>query len=164
MYLDDWPHLGCFSYRMRGFKHQTPTHYFKQYQLSVWKRVSKNYFSRNNRLDDFCIGDTKRHKRVIDLLESFQKTYYNASNTIAIMHYVENSHDTNERLNWVDNDLFEFFSKSNDLNIFENTVIFLYSDHGPRYKTIFINLSFTLHYCEERALYRCVCMFTYGAK
>ncbi len=133
IYLDDWPHLGCFSYRMRGFRHHTTRHYFKHYQLALWKRVSKNYFSRNHRLDDFCIGDTKRHKSVLNILKNFASNYSNVSNSIAFMHYIENSHDTNERFNWVDNDLFKFLKESFEMGLFDNTAIFLYSDHGPRF-------------------------------
>ena len=49
------------------------------------------------------------------------------------MHYVENSHDTNDRFNWVDEDLFNFFKNGHKNRLFENTAIFLYSDHGARF-------------------------------
>ena len=56
MHLDDWPHIGAFSYRMKGFLNHTTTHYFKHYQLRLWDRVAKYYYSKNSRNDDFCIG------------------------------------------------------------------------------------------------------------
>ena len=49
------------------------------------------------------------------------------------MHYVENSHDTNERFNWIDNDLFNFLNNGNQKKLFNNTAIFLFADHGVRF-------------------------------
>jgi hypothetical protein len=128
-YLDDWPHISPFNHRFRGFFNHTPHHYFRNYQLRLWERVAKQYASRNSILDDFCIGAIKRHKVALDLLNKFKKMYHlkNAQN-IAIMHYVENSHDHPDRLNWIDQDLYEFLSQGYEKdNIFNNTAIFLYS-------------------------------------
>ena len=52
---------------------------------------------------------------------------------MVIMHYVENSHDTNERFNWVDDELYEFLEQGFTQNLFDNTAIFLFSDHGARF-------------------------------
>ena len=49
------------------------------------------------------------------------------------MHYVENSHESNERFNWIDNDLHSFLSQGFSNGLFDNTAIFLYSDHGSRF-------------------------------
>jgi len=63
------------------------------------------------------------------------------------MHYVENSHDTNEKFNWVDNDLYTFLSKGYYEGLFDNTAIFLYSDHGLRFSD---KRSLNTRYLEER--------------
>ena len=132
IHLDDWPQVSAFSFRMRGFLNHTATHYFKQYQLRLWDRVSPAYFSPNNSNDDFCMGSKKRHKILLDLLHDFKKIYKNKNN-LALMHYVENSHDTNERFNWVDKDLHEFLNVGYTQGLFDNTAIFLFSDHGARF-------------------------------
>ncbi len=133
MYLDDWPHISAFSYRMKGFLNHTCHHYYKHYQLRLWELVSKRYLSRKSKYDDFCIGAKKRHKALLDLLFKFKHEYNLFSNNFAIMHYVENSHDTNKRFNWVDNDLHAFLKDGFSEGIFNNTAIFLYSDHGTRF-------------------------------
>jgi hypothetical protein len=51
-----------------------------------------------------------------------------------VMHYDENSHDGNDRVSHMDNDLYEYFYNNfHNTNRFENTAIFLYSDHGSRF-------------------------------
>jgi hypothetical protein len=148
MYLDDWPHISAFSYRMKGFLNHTCHHYYKHYQLKLWEIVSYDYFDAKGIKDDSCIGTKKRHKVLLDLLHDFKKEYKNLTNNIAIMHYVENSHDTNEKFNWVDNDLYTFLSKSYNDGLFDNTAIFLYSDHGLRFSDKRNNSN--TRYLEER--------------
>ncbi len=148
MYLDDWPHISAFSYRMKGFLNHTCHHYYKHYQLKLWEIVSYDYFDAKGIKDDSCIGTKKRHKVLLDLLHDFKKEYKNLTNNIAIMHYVENSHDTNEKFNCVDNDLYTFLSKSYNDGLFDNTAIFLYSDHGLRFSDKRNNSN--TRYLEER--------------
>lgn len=132
---------------MKGFLNHTTTHYFKHYQLRLWDRVAKFYYSKNNQNDDFCMGSKKRHKILLDLILDFKRMYNSKSPNLVLMHYVENSHDTNERFNWVDNDLLEFLRTGHTQNLFENTAIFLFSDHGARFTD---KRSSNNRYLEER--------------
>lgn len=131
--MEDWPQVSAFTYRLRGMSNKTAHHYMRSYQLSLWSRVSGAYFSKK---DDFCIGSIKRHKKALNLIDEFISMYENKSkNHIAIMHYIENSHDGNDRANHSDEDL-KYFLKTNFENgRFDNTAIFLYSDHGTRFAT-----------------------------
>ena len=63
------------------------------------------------------------------------------------MHYVENSHDTNDRLGWIDEDLFGFLSDLYERHLLNNTAVFLYSDHGARFGDKFNSPQ---RYIEER--------------
>ena len=83
--------------------------------------------------DDLCNGARKRFRILLDLIFDFKKTYDNKTNTITFMHYVENSHDTNDRFNWIDNDLFFFLQNGHKNHLFNDTAIFLFSDHGMRF-------------------------------
>ena len=127
--MEDWPQVSCFTYRLRGFSNQTADHYMRAYQLSLWKRVSGAYFAN---VDDFCIGSIKRHKKALNLIEEFSGAYANSKH-IAIMHYIENSHDGNERASHLDLDLYEFLKNNFQNGNFKNTAIFLFSDHGSRF-------------------------------
>ena len=49
------------------------------------------------------------------------------------MHWVENSHDDNSRLGWIDDELSEFLTNGFEKNLFENTAILMFSDHGTRF-------------------------------
>jgi hypothetical protein len=141
MHLEDWPHVGAFNYRMKGFSNQTCHHYFKHYQqrlleilaASDMPKLTRSEKIKTKKSEDLCIGGRKRHQIQMDLLLEFKREYMKLTNTIAFLHYVENSHDSNERFNWIDNDLFTFLSNGFNEGLFNNTAIFLYSDHGIRF-------------------------------
>ena len=145
MQLEDWPHLGAFNYRMKGFSNQTCHHYYKHYQMRLEAFKNEKKFNKKN--DDFCIGAKKRHKVLIDLMTQFKIEYNKIANNLIIMHYVENSHNTNERFNWVDDDLYSFLNNGYNEGLFDNTAIFLYSDHGARFAN---KRSSNNRYLEER--------------
>jgi len=134
-HMEDWPQVSAFTYRLRGMSNNTAHHYMRAYQTHLWSKVSSAYFS--NR-DDFCIGSVKRHKKALNLLTDFIQTYSNTTTTqshhhIGIMHYIENSHDSNDRGWQIDNDLLQFLMDNFKENNFQNTAILLYSDHGQRF-------------------------------
>jgi hypothetical protein len=131
-HMEDWPQVSAFTYRLKGMSNKTAHHYMRAYQATLWSRVSSSYFSKR---DDFCIGAIKRHKKALNLIEEFIDTYKNKANYIAIMHYIENSHDGNERTGFIDGDLFDFLNRNLHNDLFNNTALFLYSDHGQRFSS-----------------------------
>ena len=155
MHLEDWPHVGAFNYRMKGFSNQTCHHYFKHYQQRLIEILAfydmPKLFKREKLIkrkpEDLCIGGRKRHQIQMDLMLQFKREYLNLTNTIALMHYVENSHDSNDRFNWIDNDLFTFLETGYAEGLFNNTAIFLFSDHGARFSDKREN---NYRYLEER--------------
>jgi len=66
------------------------------------------------------------------------------------MHWVENSHDDNTRLTWVDSQLVEFLENGFRKSLFDNTAIFLFSDHGARFAD---KRGSNQRYLEERLPY-----------
>ncbi|RNA44170.1 DUF229 domain containing, partial [Brachionus plicatilis] len=129
-HMEDWPQVSAFTYRLRGFSNKTAHHYMRSYQLGLWKRVQNAYFTHK---DDLCIGSVKRSKKSLDLVQEFIDMYKTKSNYAAIMHYIENSHDGNERANHLDQDLKNFLSHNFEAGNLNNTALFLYSDHGSRF-------------------------------
>jgi hypothetical protein len=125
LYLGDNPILAPFSYRMKGFLNHTCHHYFRHFKL---KMIEKKYLK-----NDLCVGARKLNKILLDLIYDFKKEYNNLASNFLISHFVQYSHDSNERLNWIDNDLFEFLKNGYYNGLFKNTAIFLYSDHGQRF-------------------------------
>ena len=128
---EDWPQVTTFTYRMRGMSNRTAHHYMRAYQMGLWNRVSSSYYARN---DDLCVGAVKRHRRSLNLVNEFIDMYrQRALNFLAIMHYIENTHDGNERAHHLDSDLARFLSENFENGRFANTAIFLFSDHGTRF-------------------------------
>jgi hypothetical protein len=112
---EDWPHVTTFHYRMRGLSNRTSHHYMRTYQMALWKRL-------NLKLGDFCIGSIKRHKKALSLLSEFIDMYQNrAKNWISIMHFIENTHDGNERAHFIDDDLTDFLEEGFNKGRFNNT-------------------------------------------
>lgn len=126
---EDWPHVGTFYYRMRGMKSNFVDHYLRPYQLKLWNRSKFNYALRG----DLCIGAKTRHKKSIELLHEFIDVYKNKTNYFGFMHYSENSHDGNSRLNIGDQDLYEFLNENYYKGNFNETIVFVFGDHGDRF-------------------------------
>jgi hypothetical protein len=108
--------------------------------------LAKFYYTAGGKREDFCIGAIKRHKQLLTLIDDFKHVYESKKNNIVFMHYVENSHDHQARLNWLDDDLLEFLTRGHQNNSFNNTAIFLFSDHGSR----FTDKRSIQRYLEER--------------
>lgn len=142
--MEDWPQVSAFTYRLRGMSNKTAHHYMRSYQLGLWRRVSDFYFGKK---DDLCIGAIKRHKRALNLIDEFIEMYDKRSKHISIMHYIENSHDSNDRANHLDFDLKHFLETGFNNGKLKNSVIFLYSDHGARFSAERLNAQGDL---EER--------------
>jgi hypothetical protein len=83
----------------------------------------------------------------MNLFLDFKRIYKNKANNLGIMHYVENSHNHREMFNWLDDDIYEFLKNGNENGLFDNTVIFLFSDHGPRFN---VKGKSSQHHLEER--------------
>ncbi len=119
MHQEDWPLVSAFTFRLRGFSNRTAHYYTRAYQMELWKRVSHSYFTGH---DDFCVGSVKRHKRTLNLINEFIDIYKNKPvNFISILHYLENSHDGNERAHHMDQDTAEFLDKNFRNGRFKNT-------------------------------------------
>jgi hypothetical protein len=141
IHIDDRPDYGAFTYRFRGFSNQTTKHYFRHYSRRLVERIRKV------KDDDYCNGNMTRHQIVLNLFEKFKQTYNEKARNLALMHYVENSHNTESKFHWLDNDIYEFLKNGNENGFFENTVIFLFSDHGPRFN---VKGKSSQHHLEER--------------
>ena len=127
-----------------GSKQDLATHYTRPFQVHLWDKVKSSYFNEN---DDLCIGEKKRHDYNLGIVNQFFKVYQNNTPTFAVSHYNEYSHDGNSRLSLADEELYRFLKDNYETGIFDNTVIFMFSDHGSRFGD---DRKGTQGYLEER--------------
>ena len=117
--------LGTFQYLFKGFSKPPTTHYSRPFHLA--------YFA--DRLDNYtCEYGRSMFQVNMDYVDDFLHTYKDTG-FFGISHISMYTH--NEQLNDIrnlDDSLFEYFQKfHNDRTVSDNTVLFVYSDHGPRY-------------------------------
>lgn len=125
LFGEDEPHLGCFTFRLKGFN-ETPTdHYMRTFYLAAH---SQKWFNKQ-----FCWGSQPHHKVHFQYAEDFFKNYPSGVRKFAFMFHGAYSHDDINAVEVADEDTmehFEFFEKSDHLN---NTIIIIMADHGHRF-------------------------------
>lgn len=62
---EDLPDVGTFSLRLNGFREQPTTHYMRPFYLAFQKE--------KNRHKRLCVGDTPRHKVMLDYTQKVRK-------------------------------------------------------------------------------------------
>jgi membrane-anchored protein YejM (alkaline phosphatase superfamily) len=115
--------IGTFQLRMLGFKKQPVDHYMRTFYVEAEK-----YYSRFRR---FCIGSLTRHENLFNWIKEFFAAYENQPKFSFIFHS-ETSHNFNNPLSLIDEDLKKFLISFKETGIFENTILLLMSDHGIR--------------------------------
>lgn len=125
LFNEDAPEIAVFNYRMRGMKNDITTHYMRAYQQRLSETMK----------DDLCVGAVTRHQKNLNIIDEFYEQYSDVANTFVFSHLKESSHSGNAKLHLYDEELYEFLKKHYYAGTFNNTVIFLYSDHGPRFNS-----------------------------
>ena len=80
-----------------------------------------------------CINEKTVFQLNTDYLKDFMNTY-SESGFFGMLHLNQYSHNSLEHISWIDNDLLDFLKEFNsNLKLKQNTILILYSDHGPRF-------------------------------
>lgn len=108
---------------MLGFRQQPVDHYMRVFYLEA-----ERYYSRFRRL---CLGSISRHKNMINWVKEFFITYADKPKFSFIFHS-EASHNYNNPLSLVDDDLLELLEFLKDSGAMDNTALLFMSDHGMR--------------------------------
>ncbi|CAF0955093.1 unnamed protein product [Brachionus calyciflorus] len=124
LYAEDMSFIGTFQMRFVGMSKPPTDHYMRPYQLSTLKINNK----------PFCIGGRTHARANIEYGEDFIKRYRNTGffGTLFISEY---SHNDLNTIKYIDEDLLkflEFFHR--DIKLREKTILFVMSDHGPRFQ------------------------------
>ncbi|XP_024890478.1 uncharacterized protein LOC112466554 [Temnothorax curvispinosus] len=126
-FMEDVPHIGTFTYRLKGFDKQPTHHYMRTYYLAA-----SPYFKTYNK---FCIAGTPRHMVMMNYIKTIFNTYKNQPK-FAFGFHGELSHDSYNDIGAVDDDLYSWVKDLYDLGHLNNTILILMSDHGHRFADI----------------------------
>ncbi|XP_074658024.1 uncharacterized protein LOC141910994 isoform X2 [Tubulanus polymorphus] len=124
---EDMPYLGTFNYRMLGFRKAPVDHFMRPFYLSMDK-----YFKRNK---EYCLGSEPRHKLMMKYVTDAFELYKDKPKFTFTFHS-ECSHDNNNPLSIVDEDMRDWLKNMNERGFLNNTFLVVMSDHGARFSGI----------------------------
>lgn len=144
LFSEDYPRLFSF----KGFKEKPADHFNNPFFMAADKvkpitnrdvrKVILFMEYKNMKVGDssyLCVGNTPKHKIVIEYYKSFIKTYKNLRK-FGFTFNTELGHDYINFYNHADKDSSEFFQWMHQSGHLDNAVLIFYSDHGPRYSEI----------------------------
>lgn len=121
---EDVPNVGTFSYRLNGFDAQPTDHYMRTYYIAIDSELYS--------YQKLCVGETPRHKVMMDYTEQFMTTYPKIPHFVFSFHG-ELSHDSINLIGVADNDITDWLKQLTTTGILNNTILILMSDHGNRF-------------------------------
>ena len=122
-WAEDMQSIGTFQLRMLGFKNQPVDHYMRLFYLEA-----ERYYARFRRL---CLGSITRHENLFNWIKEFF-TMYKTQPKFSFIFHSETSHNYNNPLSLIDDDLKKLLIYLKSNGYFDNTIFFLMSDHGVR--------------------------------
>ncbi|KAJ9573504.1 hypothetical protein L9F63_009068, partial [Diploptera punctata] len=126
-YIEDTPDIGTFTYRLKGFDSPPTDHYGRTYYLAASQEYSRH--------KKYCMGSLPRHK--MSDLEDFDHVFvYKEKPKFMFSFHGELSHDSHNLVASADVDMLEWLQTMNDEGFFNNTLLIIMSDHGPRFADI----------------------------
>lgn len=129
MYAEDWPSIGTFNYRMIGMSSMPTTHYMRQFQLLI---------NNEGMIEDsstLCLHGRTRLQVMLDYTQDFMNHYANHG-FFGFTFLSDYSHDQSNHIKWADEILLKFLQNFESSKLKENTILILFSDHGPRFSNI----------------------------
>ena len=129
LYAEDWPSIGTFNYRMLGMKKQPTTHYMRQFQLLI------NNEGMLKESSTLCLHGRSRLQVMLDYSNDFMHNYYK-NGFFGLTFLSDYTHDQSNHIKWVDEILLNFLKDFISSDFSQNTILILFSDHGPRFSNI----------------------------
>lgn len=123
MFSEDSPHLASFNYRLKGF-HDPPTdHYARPFWLEAFQLMMKS---------KFCLNSRPAHNESLNYLMSFFRRYQDTPK-FAFSSHADISHDSVNTVGFADDDLKATLETMQKESLLKNTLLIIFSDHGPRF-------------------------------
>ena len=126
-WAEDMAFIGTFQYRMLGFKEKPTDHNMRTFYLSA-----ERMYGRNKHL---CLGNVPRHKNFFNWFRD-GCLMYGAKRKFMFGFHSETSHDDNNMVQVVDDDMKDFLQFLETKGYLNRSVLILMSDHGARFSNI----------------------------
>ena len=123
-WVEDGVRYGTFTYRMLGFKDQPVDHYMRTFYLEA----DKTYW----KYKPYCLGSQLRHNIMLNWLRDLFHAYPN-KRKFSFGFHAECSHEDNNPLSMVDEDVVNFLRYMHDSGYLNDTLLIVMSDHGARF-------------------------------
>ncbi|XP_050417996.1 uncharacterized protein LOC126831508 isoform X2 [Patella vulgata] len=148
LWADDVPGLGCFQYRFTGFQSPPTDHYLRpfyvaaDYEIEFWLTPHLrpllhsflSLFMKNPPMyRSLCYGSKPKHIYFIEYLKDMFKMYGSKRKFMFGFHS-EISHDNNNNIEYMDEDIAELFKYLESSGHLNETLLIFMSDHGARFE------------------------------
>ena len=144
LYAEDLPLLNTFNLRKKGFKQKPVDHYMRPYWLG-WHEISPMRDYKNGislellnvgafkpSLEKYlCAGNVPNYVAHMQYVKRFFDTYKH-ERKFAMSFMVEIAHNNQNILNLADDEIYKFFTGLQENGHLENTIVIMFSDHGPK--------------------------------
>ncbi|WAR15487.1 hypothetical protein MAR_005592, partial [Mya arenaria] len=141
-YAEDWPSWDTFNYNKNGFQYPPTDHYMRPFQLALKSAEDIKY----PYISEYCYNGMSRHSLQINYLKQFMDLY-KGKRRFALSMINGLCHNTEENLQYGDDDLCDFVQWMDNEGHLNNTVFIIFGDHGNRISGIRRTL---VGYLEDR--------------
>ncbi|CAH1254860.1 Hypp1424 [Branchiostoma lanceolatum] len=121
LFAEDMPGFAAFNLRLNGFKEQPTDHYMRPF----WHTIDEG--------PTFCYGSVPKHVMMFDYLKEFQLAYEIYRPRFGFTFLTQISHDDLNIIELVEKDLLDLLRGLYEGKHLEDTILIVFSDHGPRY-------------------------------
>ncbi|KAJ8705939.1 hypothetical protein PYW07_010716 [Mythimna separata] len=121
-YFEDMPNVGTFQYRFNGFLRQPADHYLRSFYLEV----------ASIREQDYCVGDTPQFQLMMNITDQFMRL---DGKRFGFTFIADITHD-GSMISVADDAMVELLQTLEQRNVFEDTLLIVMGDHGPRFTKI----------------------------
>lgn len=146
-YFEDMPWIGTFQYRFNGFKKQPADHYLRAFYLEE-SNGGKKWWSPSQK--KYCVGERPQYKLMQDITDQF---FDLDGKKFGFTFIADITHNDISMISTADDDTLEFLKNFKEKGRFEDTMVFLMGDHGPRFARIRDTLQGKF---EERLPFMCL--------
>jgi len=122
MYSEDSPPLASFNYRLKGFKNPPTDHYGRYFWMEGQRHQAGSH----------CSGNDAMHRLTFKYFLSLFRTYKDHYK-FAFINFSDLTHDNINAVQLADEDLLELLKTMDKEGYLDETILFIFGDHGLRF-------------------------------